>query len=641
LQFTVLSDRARLEKDVAVGQRALIDQLMTSATSDATYDEGLSAALYQLIVPGSIKDRIRRGGNLLLMVDRAGAGYPYELMADKTDAGARPLVDSRGILRQFETEQYRPQPEMARAERIFIVGDPKTFTFAALPGAEAEANAVDEIARAHNLQVERAPREDGERTLIQLMTTECRIFHFAAHGVFDPDPMKSGVVVSDHLRITPAEIQSLFLVPELVFLNCCYLGKMDGSRSTGPHPRLAGSLAEGFINAGARAVIAAGWAVDDEAGVLFAGAFYKSFLAGDTFGTAVQAARAATREKYPQSNTWGAYQCYGNPHYRFRRSGGVTPDKAMRAFVAKSEALQALRTLASRARSMQAADVASLTTEFDELLAGISGDPTDSSKPSWIGDGEVLAVCGEICGELEVFDRAIEYYRNALNAVPASAPLTAAEQLANLLSRLPIPETPENAGSDRHSVEALSWLDWLDRDRLLSPTKERCALRGALYKRWAARDAIGRRKHLKKAAAAYSEGAKLSCDSSYQRNNVLALKFVLAPAAERRELQTTVDGYVEPAQLRRQNGDRDFWDIVELPDVLLLKYLLHRSLAGNVNEVIHEYEAARAAGPSLRQLASVKDQVMFLAAMTADPKLRCHNPPDAGALKTIWNSLID
>jgi tetratricopeptide (TPR) repeat protein len=637
LQFTVLSDRARLEQDVAVAQRALIDRLMTSATGGADYDEDLSAALYQLLVPGSIKDRIRRGGDLLLMVDRAGAGYPYELMAEKTDRGIRPLIASRGILRQFETGQYRPQPEMARADRIFIVGDPKTFTFAPLRGAEAEAESVAKIASAHNLQVVSAPRENGERTIVMLTTTECRILHFAAHGVFDPDPMKSGVVVSDRLRITPAEVKSLPLVPELVFLNCCYLGKMDEARSSGPDPRLAASLAEGFIQTGLRAVIAAGWAVDDHAGGFFARSFYEKFLTGDTFGTAVQKAREATRNVYPQSNTWGAYQCYGNPDYRFRRYGAAPPAKTERAFVARSEALEALRTLASRARSMRAPEAANLAAESHQLFADISGDPADNSRPNWIRDGEVLAVCGEICGELEEFDRAIDFYRRALATVPASAPLTVVEQLANLLSRFPTPEISQNTEPDKHFAEALSWLDWLD--RRLPPTKERRALRGALFKRWAVRDPVHRRMNLKKAEAAYSEGAKLAANSGYQQLNALALKFVLGSAAVRKELRVTVDGYVEPAQQRFEEVDRDFWDVVELADVLLHKYLICGSLPNEVDDVIHKYDAARAAGPSLRQWASVRDHIMFLAAMTADCKLRCYNPEDAEALKTICESL--
>jgi CHAT domain-containing protein len=637
LQFTVLSDRARLEQDVALGQRALIEQLMTSATSRADYNEELSATLYQILVPAPIKDRIRRGGDLLLMVDRAGAAYPYELMAEGTPEGIVPLAVSRGILRQFETETYRRQPEMARAERIYILGDPKTILLPPLPGARQEAKDVTEIAERHRLDVVPAPREDAEGAIIKLMTNECRILHFAAHGAFDPDPMKSGVVVSDRLRITPAEVESLPLVPELVFLNCCYLGKMGEARSAGPDPRLAASLAEGFIRAGVRALIAAGWAVDDQAGPTFARIFYERFLSGDTFGAAVQKARDATRRVHEKSNTWGAYQCYGNPDYRFRRVADVPASPSKTSFLARSEALQALRTLASTARSMQFDEAPKLADEFDQVFAELSGTPDDRSKPDWAADGETLSACGEVCGELENFDRAIDFYRKALATVPASAPFKAAEQLANLLSRLPALDAPEKAEAGGQFVEALEWLDWLD--RRLPPTKERWALRGALYKRWAIRDPARRRAHLRKAETAYSVGAKLAAKANYQTLNALALKFVLGSAAARKSLRPIVDGYLAEARSAFDKVNRDFWDVVGIPDALLHKHLVYGALPGGVGEIIAGYRQARAAGPSLREWASVRDHVVFLATMTADPKLLCHDPKATAALQKIHASL--
>jgi len=640
LQFTVLSDRARLEQDVALGQRALIEQLMTSATSRADYNEELSATLYQVLVPAPIKDRIRRGGDLLLMVDRAGAAYPYELMADGTPEGIVPLAgrpgDPRGILRQFETDQYRQYPEMARAERIFILGDPKTILLPALPGARQEAEDVAKIAAMHGLEVVPAPREDAEGAIVKLMTKECRILHFAAHGAFDPDPMKSGVVVSDRLRITPAEVESLPSVPELVFLNCCYLGKMGEARSAGPDPRLAASLAEGFIRAGVRAVIAAGWAVDDHAGPTFARTFYERFLSGDTFGTAVQEARDATRRTHEKSNTWGAYQCYGNPDYRFRRVADVPTSPSKRSFLARSEALQALRTLASTARSMQIDEAPKLTAEFDLLYAELCGSPNDRSKPDWAADGETLSACGEVCGELEDFGRAIDFYRKALATVPASAPIKAAEQLANLLSRLPAPNAPEKTEAGGQ-FEALAWLDWLD--SRLPPTKERWALRGALYKRWAVRDSARRRAHLRKAETAYSAGAKLAGKANYQTLNALALKFVLGSAAVRKSLRPIADGYLAEARRALDKVNRDFWDVVGMPDALLHKHLVYGTLPSGVDEIIAGYRQARAAGPSLREWASVRDHVVFLATMTATPKLRCHDPKATAALQKVQASL--
>ena len=258
LQFTVLTDRARLEQELSVGQRGLIQQLIARATESPKVDLEVLTALYQLIVPDQVKDRISFGGDLLFMVDRAGAGYPFELMAERRTSGPRPLAVERGVLRQFETAIFRQRVDMARANAMFVVGNPKTFLWPDLQGAELEARDVADVAEKFGLSVVRAPRTDPETTIVKLMTGEYRILHLAAHGQFDADPMKSGVIVGDKTFITPAEILRLPLVPELVFLNCCYLGTMGEARASGPDPRLAASLAEGFIQAGVRAVVAAG-----------------------------------------------------------------------------------------------------------------------------------------------------------------------------------------------------------------------------------------------------------------------------------------------------------------------------------------------------------------------------------------------
>lgn len=631
LQFTVLSDRARLEQETSVGQRALIEQLVTSATERTNVDLELSAAMYQLVVPAHVQDRILRGGDLLFMVDRAGASYPYELMAMRTAQGPKALIDDRGVLRQFETEHFRIQPEMARADRMFLVGNPRTILFDDLTGAELEADEVEAVAKKF-LAVERAPREDGERSIIKLMTGEFRILHFAAHGQFDPDPMKSGVVMSDRLRVTPAEVARLPVVPELVFLNCCYLGKMEAPRQSGPDPRLAANLAEGFIQAGVRAVIAAGWAVDDEAGRTFARTFYEEFLSGVPFGEAVKRARKEVRREHADSNTWGAYQCYGNPDYRFKRADSTRPNPpGQTAFVARNEALQALRTLASNARSMRRGDEARLQGQLEELRQCCT---------SWDTDGEILACCGEISAELGRFDEAIGFYRRALAAVPARAAILIVEQLANLLTRsaasLLATGTPlsEVVG---HFDEAANWLQWLD--SRLERSKERCALWGALYKRRAMYEDGDRKKHLTRAEAAYRKAAKLARQDPYATLNAIALRFVRSSRRELSELRRIID-----ERLARtpsfEHGDQDFWSIVARPDTLLLHRVIHGTLhdPAACEEVIAAYRLARAAGPSLREWASVCDQVEFLAAMLKAGMPR-PDPSTATALEKVLASM--
>lgn len=629
LQFTVLTDRARLEQELSVGQRGLIQHLVVRATGNPAVDLEVLTALYQLIVPDQVKDRISVGGDLLFMVDRFGAGYPFELMAERRTSGPRPLALERGVLRQFETAIFRQRVDMARANAMFIVGNPKTFLWPDLPGAEREAEEVANVAEELKLTVVRAPRTDPEETIVKLMTGEYRILHLAAHGQFDPDPMKSGVIVGDKTLITPAEILRLPLVPELVFLNCCYLGTMGEARASGPDPRLAASLAEGFIQAGVRAVIAAGWAVDDTAGCTFATTFYRSFLNGAAFGEAVKTARDTTRRDHPDVNTWGAYQCYGNPEYRFLLDSAGPQKSAATIIVARSEALQGLRSLAADARRVRIGDVAQLTERFNAICEALRG--------RWDKDGEVLAACGAIAGEIEDFDRAIGFYRRALTS-PDGAPMTAAEQLANLLGRAAansVIKDPATVATARNDLtEAVAWLDWLEARP--GRTAERSGLRGSLYKRWAVCEPGRRRELLIESQKAYAAGGT----RTYTGLNALAMEFVLGMAKDESDLRQRAAKYVEDAR-KSSSAASDFWDIIGYPDALLHKGLVEGTLAssGALDEITQGYARARLAGPSPREWASVRDHIWFLAAMTRDESLPCYNLPTAAALDQVLTSL--
>ena len=69
-----------------------------------------------------------------------------------------------------------------------------------------------------------------------------------------------------------------------------------------------------LIEMGVRCVVAAGWQVNDDAARCFAETFFGEFVSNNTpFGSAVHEARKAIWERWPQCNTWGAYQVYGDP----------------------------------------------------------------------------------------------------------------------------------------------------------------------------------------------------------------------------------------------------------------------------------------------------------------------------------------
>src|SRR4029077_5756656 len=101
-----------------------------------------------------------------------------------------------------------------------------------------------------------------------------RIVHLAGHGQYEPPltpggKARSGVVLDNGVFLTAVEVGQMQQVPELVFLNCCYIGQTGpeaAPRTSGVEfNRLAASVSRELIEMGVRAVVASGWAVDDVA----------------------------------------------------------------------------------------------------------------------------------------------------------------------------------------------------------------------------------------------------------------------------------------------------------------------------------------------------------------------------------------
>ena len=122
------------------------------------------------------------------------------------------------------------------------------------------------------------------------------------------------MVLEGDMLLTTYEMSILPQTPEFVFINCCYSSK-NVLHHTKFH-KFAANIGTQLINAGVKVVVAAGWAIDNDAAIIFAKELYKSLFEGIAFGEAVKIARAATYQDNKTSNTWGAYQCYGDPFYQ-------------------------------------------------------------------------------------------------------------------------------------------------------------------------------------------------------------------------------------------------------------------------------------------------------------------------------------
>lgn len=452
LNFTAFGGLARAPEISLHVQRLLVDQLLDQALSTANAtQESLSQTLFELLVPRGFKGAAAGRSDLALVVDPKSARYPWELLVDRQSESSRPVGVGAGMLRQLKVEN----PEtVAYAERrvALVVGDPPS-TLSPLPGAVDEANevaamlsstwsVVRQIRSDTRSQKEPGQAEISASSVIKTaMNQDFRVLHLAGHGVFDPtNPQRSGMVIGGDPRtpgqgvlLTPTEVAQMRLMPELVFINCCHLGRIE---ETPPHD-LAANLAEQFIERGVRVVIAAGWAVDDRAALTFARAIYEELLSGSTLGDTVRAARERTYENHPGANTWGAYQCYGDPGYRLVMSSGVraahSPENGDR-YVDPREIAFAARNIVSSAR-VQEGTKEQKEEKREARREEVRALEDFARRRRWDHDCSVAASLAAAYGELGEFGEAVRCAERARAGDGACITLKDREQYANFLVR--------------------------------------------------------------------------------------------------------------------------------------------------------------------------------------------------------------
>jgi tetratricopeptide (TPR) repeat protein len=613
LQFTLLTDRARAESSSVSTGRDLVDDAVKQAVTSNRYDCNVSRILFEMLLPRSIKDRLRDKVNVVLVLDGASARYPWELMAQRVGRNIEPLAKGIGIIRQF-VALNPPRLRSTRVNRALVIGNPPVAPpWMDLPHAAEEAEELGLMLNrsGYECDVLTGAKATVLTILARVFDTEYRIIHIAAHGYArkkddHTNQTVTGIVIGNNRFLTAAQIAQVEPVPDLVFLNCCYAGAIE---VVGFAPQeLAGSIAEELISNGVKAVIAAGWAVNDRGARLFAKTFYEAVLRGRGFGDSVRQAREELFNSYPNSNTWGAYQCYGNPGFALesRRAEGQMPRTP-------EAAVDAVRNIAAQARGADEATCAALEKQIEALERNM--------QVEW-KNGEMLAEVGIAYSQLGRFPKAIDAFQRAFTDPGGRAPVAAAEQYANLLTRLGR-DIEDPTVRKRSVAEAKEKLELLM--KLFGETPERLSLLGGLHKReaqWAKEHETGETdEHLRNAIEYYSKAVEKTADQTnfYPALNLTALELAsgLYPQDEVRRL---IDHAERAAGARLECVD-DIWTKMSVPDMRLLKRIVDGTLIAEENTQIEEYRAATRR-TTVRERNSVLGQIEFLKMMLTDPALR-------------------
>lgn len=317
--------------------------------------------LEKLLIPRDLRAKLfSSAAPVVFTLDASAARIPWEMLripstlpepvgsdgaqADGKNHSSRFLgsCPGFGVTRQLRTA-FAPAPELDRGQhrelRFLIVADPAED--ASLAGAQEEAAAVAQIVERLKAEL----RDQGSETTVEVTTLigpseatredvlrllnqySFDALHFAGHCYFDPvDPAESGWIfhMGRNERITAAELSRLDRVPPFVFSNACESG-ITPDRFDAPPLALPPAFAEAFFERGVRNLICTGWPVGDSAALVFATEFYESLfgLSPDhgnqpvSIRDAMLHARRVTAAGDDGLATWGAYQHYGNPAFRF------------------------------------------------------------------------------------------------------------------------------------------------------------------------------------------------------------------------------------------------------------------------------------------------------------------------------------
>lgn len=640
--YSLDTRRARTDVRAKSLQLKLV-RLMVQKTSGATNRAAeLGQTLFRLLIPAEIKPFFGDTSALVLQLDGGTAGIPWELLDTGTSGGnGLPWGIRAKLLRKLRVESPPPIPQDATADaHVLVVGEPATPPgYPRLFGAREEAMAVatllsKEIDRDGQSRVRSVirgagssdPGPDASAVIGALLERDWRIIHVAGHG--EP-PLNGqlkdsrGVVLSDGIYLGPCEIADMPVVPELVFVNCCHLAARSADETLAyDRSAFAAGVAEALITVGVRCVIAAGWAVDDDAAKTFATTFYGSLMNRKRFLDAVSDARIAAYKC--GGNTWAAYQCYGDPDWVFRTS---TPD-AQRPPESHDEALANIASPTALKLTLEMIAIqASNSNEYDtfaEKLVVLEG----RYGARWGKLGEIAEGFAVAWNELGNRATALKYYKTAVEAEDGSASIKASEQLCNVRARLAwdVVFDAVQKGATATDLSAVIQKGVADVGLSLAllakisdyrSTSERESLLASAHKRLAmiqrvAGDSVAEEQAMNDARTFYERAwtrglADKSANVFYPGLNGLALCLALDCALEP-ALVTAIDESLKA----KAGSDPDFWSVSGASELALYKAVENGTLADACTPLMAAYAQLHGRVPSPRKWHSIYDTAYFV-----------------------------
>ena len=181
-----------------------------------------------------------------------------------------------------------------------------------LPCAQEEVEMIASILNTRPLT-----GREATKTEVMKRMSSVGLIHIAAHGnertgeiALSPNPgWTSEFPETTDYILKMSDVQAANLRARLVVLSCCHSGRGRISKGEG-----VVGIARAFLAAGARSVLVALWAINDEATMLFMKSFYQHLKEGKTASAAVHQAMKSLHEseKFSEMKHWAPFQLIGD-----------------------------------------------------------------------------------------------------------------------------------------------------------------------------------------------------------------------------------------------------------------------------------------------------------------------------------------
>ncbi|XP_067046747.1 tetratricopeptide repeat protein 28-like [Acropora muricata] len=181
-----------------------------------------------------------------------------------------------------------------------------------LPCAQKEVESIASILNTTPLVGRQATKAE-----VMKQMSSVSLIHIAAHGneltgeiALSPNPgWTSQFPQEEDFILNMSDVQAANIRARLVVLSCCHSGRGRMLKGEG-----VVGIARAFLAAGARSVLVALWAIDDEATMVFMKSFYQHLKEGKSASVAVHQSIKCLREskEFSEMRHWAPFQLIGD-----------------------------------------------------------------------------------------------------------------------------------------------------------------------------------------------------------------------------------------------------------------------------------------------------------------------------------------